>query len=111
MSMRVWNFAVHRGTTIEEIKQNVRDNSYLAALLQKGLDRAAAGAVGVAIGQMADLPGIASQALTVGGGLAAASVVVSSRREWREKQAKIEQNQLFFYYGAAKRLEARDPDD
>jgi hypothetical protein len=89
-----------------DIEDAIRSNSYLATLVRKIADKPllvpGGSALALVVSQLSFLPDIA--ALCLGIGTAASPVVYDVRREWRQKQQAIEQNSLFFYYGARERL-------
>ncbi len=96
---------------ILEIEEAVKSNRYLQGLLRKAASESLGvkgSSLAVVVSQMPALPDAISQALTLGGGfsasLATAKIVYDAYEEWRQRGQAIEQNQLFFYYDAKRRL-------
>ncbi len=91
---------------ILDIEEAVKSNNYLAALLRKFVDKPVvvpAGSVfSVLMSQLSSLPD--EVALSLGIGISSAAIVFDAYKDWKQKKQAIEQNHLFFYYQAQKRL-------
>jgi hypothetical protein len=91
---------------VREIEEAVKSNSYLRSLARKLIDTPqnilGGSVLGLVVSPLSNLPFIVSGAL--GAGLGAAIAAYDAHEEVQEKQAKLEQNQLFFYYKAGEQL-------
>jgi len=91
---------------ILDIEETVKSNNYLAALLRKFVDKPVvlpAGSVfSVLMSHLSSLPD--EVALSLGIGISSAAIVFDAYKDWKQKKQAIEQNHLFFYYQAKKRL-------
>jgi hypothetical protein len=89
-----------------DIEDAIKSNNYLAALgrtiYDKPLTLPAGSALAVAMSHLSSLPHLYSEAIGISAALA--SVISAVTKDWKEKQLKAEQNQLFFYYRARKDL-------
>lgn len=90
---------------ILDIEEQVKSNKQLLPLANKLLGDLGTGTLVAILVSQAQVPDVLAQALGVGvGGLRVAQNV---RDTWKEKQSKVEQNQLFFYYRAGKLLKKK----
>lgn len=91
---------------ILDIEDAVKSNGYLATLTRKLTDKPltlpSGSGLAMLMSQMSALPDIVTQSLGVGG--AAGLVAYDAYKEWQQKNEKVEQNCLFFYYKARERL-------
>lgn len=90
---------------ILDIEDACKSNNALSALipsLHGTAEIVGTGIFGLAVAAATELPKLVSVGLGVAAGTAIAGL--QARKEYTEKQRQIEGNQLYFYYGAHKRL-------
>jgi len=89
-----------------DLEDSIQSNRFLPALLKKLADKSimlpATSAFSLAISQFSSLP--TELAASLGISLASASLIYEAYEEWARQNQVIEQNKLYFYYGAGKRL-------
>jgi hypothetical protein len=89
-----------------DMEEDIQSNKFLATLVRKLAEKPAVLPTGslfsIAISQFSSLP--KELAASLGIGLASASLIYEAYAEWARKNQAIEQNKLYFYYGAGKRL-------
>lgn len=94
------------GPAILDIEDAVKSNKLLASILRKFVDKPMVLPTGsiftLVISQLSSLPN--EIALSLGVGISSAAIIYDAYREWKQEKQVIEQNQLFFYYEAQKRL-------
>jgi hypothetical protein len=88
-----------------DIEDEVKSNRYMMELVRKFLDKPLAltsgSALALAVSNLT-LPAIA--VLSVGAAFSFTTALYDTDKAWREKNLKIEQNSMFFYYKAGKLL-------
>lgn len=106
-------FVRHVEPAVLDIEEATAANSYLGELTRKVVSRPfvvpSGSFLALAISQLSSLPDIVSQAF----GISAGSLLIAhdTFREWRERTKVVQQNQMYFYYDAGRRLlksEARE---
>jgi hypothetical protein len=89
-----------------DIEDSVKSNKFLTTLVKKVAEKPAVLPIGslfsVAISQFSSLP--TELAASLGIGIASASIIYEAYDKWAKKKQATEQNMLYFYYGAGKRL-------
>jgi len=91
---------------ILEIEDAIKSNSLIASIVRNLADRPVAlpsgSAIGLALSKVSGLP--AAIAASLGAGTAASVVIYDAHKAWRQKAIQTEQNAMYFYYRAARRL-------
>jgi hypothetical protein len=100
---------------VREIEEQVASNAYLRALLRKvsakeSMVVPAGSGLALALSAASAIPAIATVAAGVATVAAAGTAAGLAYDEWRRERTRIEHNQMFFYYGAAKRYSIAMPD-
>jgi hypothetical protein len=89
-----------------DMEEAIQSNKFLTTLIKKLAEKPATLPTGslfsIAISQFSSLP--KELAASLGIGLASASLIYEAYDEWARKNQAIEQNKLYFYYGAGKLL-------
>ena len=90
----------------EAVKSNAELRVFLRTLVRDPAAFLSESAFAVVMTQLNTLPAELALSLGIGTSIAAAAVIVyRAYDEWAQTQQSIEQNQLYFYYQAGKRLE------
>jgi len=89
-----------------DVEESIKSNKFVTTLLRKFADKPAALPAGslfsMAISRFSSLPD--EIALSLGIGVASASIIYEAYDEWINKKKAAEQNLLYFYYQTNKRL-------
>jgi hypothetical protein len=89
-----------------DIEDAIQSNKFLTTVLTKFMEKPAmlpeTSVFSLAISQFSSLP--KELAAGLGVGIASASIIYDAYNEWARKNQAIEQNKLYFYYGAGKSL-------
>lgn len=89
-----------------EIDDAIKSNKFLASLARKFIEKPAALPVGSAISLvMSNLLSLPQEiSLSLGIGVSSAAIIYEAYDEWKKKKQITEQNLIYFYYQANKRL-------
>jgi hypothetical protein len=91
-----------------EINEAYKSNKLIINLIKKFIDKPlvlpSTSAIGLLLSQTSNVPSVITQSLSLVAG--SALIGLDAVQDWRNKNAEIEKNQLYFYYKAKKSLSA-----
>lgn len=94
---------------IADIEDAISSNNLIVSILrnlvEKPLVLPAGSGIGLAVSSFSSLPH--AYALSLGASAAASLIIFDSYKAWQEKNLKVQQNAMYFYYQASKRMSAR----